>query len=36
MSGPPPDNARFKRHTPGSMCFRVQGTPLLLSGDTQR
>jgi glyoxylase-like metal-dependent hydrolase (beta-lactamase superfamily II) len=21
-------------HTPGSMCFRVQGTPLLLSGDT--
>lgn len=21
-------------HTPGSMCFQVQGTPLLLSGDT--
>lgn len=21
-------------HTPGSMCFRIEGTPLLLSGDT--
>jgi len=21
-------------HTPGSMCFRVEGTPLLFSGDT--